>query len=109
QAASIVISQRWRIAGAAECSQHVQHALEGSLEFLRQLDIVYGRKHRGMQKEIQRISVIVDRLLEMQTVGMNLPFGFVDDDFPAALLPSARQSKFRTHSPDKKQAHAFAK
>ena len=63
QSAAVVIANAQRDAASAEQQQSLQHAFEGTIELRRNCDSVEPCQNPGMQEHIQRINVIVRRIV----------------------------------------------
>src|SRR5580765_3089286 len=61
-----------------------------------------------MQKEIQRVNVIVERLFEIHSIRPDLAFRLSQNNLQALLLPPAGSRYLRTKRPDKEQGHGLA-
>src|SRR5580700_3380191 len=108
QSPSIVISQEWRRARTSQQQQSVHHLLDGLLEFSGDGEVVETGKDNSMQKKVDRVNMIVSRLLEMKTVGLDLMLRFSQNDFPSQRLPMFRTGDFRAKRPEKEQCDRFS-
>ncbi len=56
-----------------------------------------------MQEEIESVDMVIDGLLEMQSVGAHLPAGFLANDSPAGFAPLGRIRQPRIAHSDEKE------
>ena len=61
-----------------------------------------------MQKKVDRVNMIVSRLLEMKTVGLDLMLRLPQDNFPSQGLPMFCPRDFRAQHPEKEQRDRFS-
>src|SRR5581483_6124501 len=87
---SIIIAEALRCTGLTERLQDVQHLLHHRIEFLGNRESIQRRERARVQKEIERVHVVVERLLKINAVGPNLSSSLAHHDVPAYLLPPVR-------------------
>src|SRR5580658_8427186 len=85
---AIVIPELGRRAGAPEQAQSGQHPLQRILQTLWNRNIICACQNGGVKKKIERIHVIIGRLLEVEAVCLNLPVRLSYDNLPAQRLPA---------------------
>src|ERR1700733_14259876 len=62
-----------------------------------------------MQEKIERIDVVIERLLEIDAVGANLPRGLAHQSFPSFISPTRGVRYLRIKGTDKKERKRFSK
>src|SRR5258708_39032266 len=86
--AAIIIAITWRWSGASQQAQNVQHPFQCVFKSFWDRNADHARQNRRMQKEVERVNMVVCRSLEMEAIGLNLPLGLAQDDLPPQRLPA---------------------
>ena len=79
-ASSIIIAKTFRGTMGGEHSHHFQHLAQYDIERLGHLHVIARGQRSRVKKEIQRIHVIVERLLEVDAIWPNLMLCFRQDN-----------------------------
>src|SRR5580692_1370141 len=108
QSSSIVVSQDWRRARTPQQQESVHRLLYSRLEFSGDGKFVKTGKNNSMQKKVDRVNMIISRLLEVETVGLDLTLRFSQNDFPSQGLPMFSSRDFRAKRPEKEQRDRFS-
>ena len=83
--------------GGPACARrcdHVQHLVQDAVISGRDFNIVGRSEGSRMQKEVERVDVVVERLLEVNPVGANLASGFAQRLFSIHPSSSVRRAAF---------------
>src|SRR5579871_3244420 len=75
---------------AAERGKKLQHPLERGVVGFRDGQAGFGCQSARMQEKIERVNVIVEGLLKIESIRTHLPLRFLQQDFPAFAAPSLR-------------------
>src|SRR5690348_1828547 len=92
-AAAIVVPKAISGAGTSDDTHHLEHFLQYRIEGFGHHQIIARCQDSQMQKEIQRVHVIVERLFEVNAVRADLTFSFGESNGEPFLLPTARFGK----------------
>src|SRR5262249_52202176 len=103
----IAISELRRRSCLCECGQSLQHSPNCLIEPRRNRDLITDCQHSRVEKEVQRVDVITDRLFEVHTIGQDLTFSLPQHDLPPVPLPASGMGQFRTQRPGKEEGYSF--
>src|SRR5580704_1541483 len=95
KSAAVIIPKAFGRTTRGKRLDHVQHFLQNIIELFGNVYTALAREMSRMQKKIERVYVIVERLFEIDSVGADLPFRFFQYDFPTLVLPALRRSNLR--------------
>src|ERR1700722_10176142 len=109
QTASIIVTESRRCSSAPEQTENRQHLLQRVFKGFRDFYAVYAGQYRRMQKEIERINVIIGGLLKVKSVQSDLPGRLLQNDLPPEPFPVLGGGQFRTQDSQEKQGNAFSK
>ena len=108
EAAAVIVAETLGGSGLRERLDNVEHAAYDFVIGGRNFDSISRGQQAGMQKKVERIHVIVERLLEINAVGTNLASGFVQQDLPAVVFPIRRARHLRIKRSDEEERQRFA-
>ena len=81
--AAVIIAEFRRRSGLTQCAENFRHIFNRAVERSGNYLTIALRENHGMQKEIQSVYVVVQRLLEVHSIRADLPPGFRKNDFPS--------------------------
>src|SRR6516164_310208 len=87
---TIIVAPSRRSARPAQHREHVQHLLKPANVFWRKWHAVQRGQHAGMQKEVQRVYMVISGLFEIKPIQPYLPLRFPQHNFPSPPLPTRR-------------------
>src|ERR1700683_3385178 len=86
--ASIIVSKPFGKTDLRESLNDIQHFSERVVELFRNREAVFACEESRVQEEIERIHVVVESLLKIDSVRTDLPFRLFQDDFPSPVSPA---------------------
>src|SRR5258706_8866007 len=106
--AAVVVTEAVRRSYLSEGLHDYKHFPDHFVEAGGNLGAIAGSEQARMQKEIERIDVVVQGLLEIDSVGPNLALGLLLNDPPALLSPRFGGRNLRAESSNEQQSNRFA-
>src|SRR5450631_1303475 len=107
-AAAVVVAESvwWPYLG--DCLHNCKHPLDRLVKAGGNLDCVSQTKQSCMHQEIEGVDVVVQRLLEIDSIRSNLAPGFLLKDDPTLRFPFACGRNLRAERPDEEERNRFA-
>src|ERR1039457_2944616 len=102
---AVIVAKTFRRPSLRERRNYIQHAFQSGVIRTRNVDAVARGQQARMEKEVECVDVIVERLLEVHAVRTHLPLRLMQHDSPSGLLPGRGPRHLWIQSSDKKQRH----
>ena len=106
--ASVIIPETFCGTDFGKRLDDIQHFLQYVVELLGNREAVLARKDSRVQEKIERVYVVVKRLLEVNAVGADLPFRLFQYDAPSVILPAFCGRNLRAQRADEEKRNRLA-
>jgi len=105
---AIIVAETLRWSGLRKSLHDSQHSAEDRVILGRNPESIFRCQQARMEKEIERVHVVVQRLLEVDAIRPDLVLCFFDQDFPSGFLPARGGCDLRIQDAEKEDCGGFA-
>ena len=108
QAAAVIVAEAFGRACLREGGDDVEHSLEHGVVGWGDFESIARLEQARIEEEVERVDVVIERLLEVHSIGTHLALRFVQHNFPGGFSPARGALDLGIQSSEKKQGNRFS-